>query len=140
MMPRSVSVDAHPEEPMTSLPLVHRPCFRARFVALLTVSCLMLVGVAGCKQGAIEIKKLLDDPGRYNGTTVRVGGKVTTAVGVLGYGAFRLDDGTGTVLVVSKKGAPREGAEVGVEGTFRSVFTFENQSGSAIEETNRYEP
>jgi hypothetical protein len=124
------------EEPMTSFPRALRP----RFTALLIVFGLMLTGIAGCKHGGIEIKKLLDDPGRYNGTTVRVGGKVIKSIGALGYGAFQLDDGTGTVLVVSKKGAPREGAEVGVEGTFRSVFTFENQSGSAIEETNRYEP
>jgi hypothetical protein len=122
---------------MTTLPRALRPRFRAALVTLVMALPLM---VAGCKGGAIEIKKLVDDPGRYNGTTVRVAGKVTTSVGLLGYGAYRLDDGTGTVLVVSKKGAPREGAEVGVEGTFRSVFTFENQSGAAIEETARYEP
>ena len=122
---------------MTSLPHALRPRFDARIVAFVIALALL---AAGCKDGAIEIKKLNDDPGRYDGTTVRVAGKVTTAVGLLGYGAFRLDDGTGSVLVVSKKGAPREGAEVGVEGTFRSVFTFQEQSGAAIEETARYEP
>ena len=114
-----------------------RPRFRAALVA--SVIALGLI-TAGCKGGGIEIKKLLDDPGRYNGTAVRVGGKVTASAGLLGYGAFRIDDGTGSVLIVSKKGAPREGAKVGVEGTFHSVFTFENTSGVAIEETNRYEP
>jgi hypothetical protein len=121
---------------MTSLPRALRPHFDARLVAFVIALALL---TAGCK-GAMDIKKLVDDPGRYNGTTVRVAGKVTTAVGLLGYGAYRLDAGTGAVLVVSKKGAPREGAEVGVEGTFRSVFTFQDQSGAAIEETSRYEP
>jgi hypothetical protein len=122
---------------MTSLPRALRPRFDARIVAFVIALALL---AAGCKEGVIEIKKLSDDPGRYDGTTVRVAGKVTTSVGLLGYGAYRLDDGTGSVLVVSKKGAPREGAKVGVEGTFRSVFTFQEQSGAAIEETARYEP
>jgi hypothetical protein len=134
MTPRSNR--SHQEESMTSLPRALRPHFDARLVAFVIALALL---TAGCK-GAMDIKKLVDDPGRYNGTTVRVAGKVTTAVGLLGYGAYRLDDGTGSVLVVSKKGAPREGAEVGVEGTFRSVFTFQEQSGAAIEETARYEP
>ena len=122
---------------MTSLPRALRPRFDARIAAFVIVLALL---TAGCKDGAIEIKNLNDDPGRYDGTTVRVAGKVTTAVGILGYGAYRLDDGTGSVLVVSQKGAPREGAKVGVEGTFRSVFTIQNQSAAAIEETARYEP
>jgi hypothetical protein len=122
---------------MTSLSRALRPRFDARLMAFVIALALF---AAGCKEGAIDIKKLVDDPGRFDGTTVRVAGKVTTAVGLLGYGAYRLDDGTGSVLVVSKKGAPREGAEVGVEGTFRSVFTFQDQSAAAIEETARYEP
>lgn len=99
-----------------------------------------LVGLAGCKGGGTEIKTLLDDPGRYDNTVVRVGGKVTTSVGLLGYGAYKLDDGTGTILVVSKHGVPREGSKVGVEGKFHSVFTFHEESGAGIEETARYEP
>lgn len=97
------------------------------------------LALSGCK-GATKIKTLLDDPSRYNGTTVRVAGKVTTSVGLLGYGAYRLDDGTGSILVVAQHGVPREGAEVGVEGTFHSVFTFHDEAGAAIEETTRREP
>jgi hypothetical protein len=122
---------------MPRIPSTHRP----RLVAWVAVLLLGLaLAVSGCKGGATYIRKLLDDPGRYNGTTVRVAGKVTTAIGLMGYGAYRLEDGTGTVLVVSKHGAPREGARVGVEGTFHSVFTFHDESGAGIEETRRYEP
>lgn len=110
-----------------------------RGAALAALLLTLVLGVAGCK-GGTEIKTLLDDPGRFNGTTVRVAGKVVTSVGLLGYGAYRLDDGTGTILVVSKNGVPREGAKVGVEGTFHSVFTFHDESGAGIEETARYEP
>lgn len=113
---------------------------RARRGALLAALLLAVVlGLAGCKGGATEIKTLLDDPSRYDNTIVRVAGKVTTSVGLLGYGAYRVDDGTGAILVVAQHGVPREGAEVGVEGTFHSVFTFHDQAGAAIEETARKE-
>jgi hypothetical protein len=101
----------------------------------------VLSGLAGCKDSATPIKSLLDDPGRFDGTTVRVVGDVTESVGILDFGAYRVNDGTGSLLVVSKQqGAPREGAKVGVEGTFRAVFTFQAQSIAALEEGRRYEP
>jgi hypothetical protein len=37
-------------------------------------------------------------------------------------------------------GAPREGAEVGVEGEFRSVFTFGDTSQAVIMEERRFDP
>lgn len=92
-------------------------------------------------RGTMSIQSLLEDPGRYEGETVRVKGEVTRAFGALGQGAYRIDDGTGTMNVVSRElGAPREGAEVGVEGTFRSVFTFGDESGAVILEKDRFDP
>ncbi len=92
-------------------------------------------------RGTMSIQSLLDDPGRYEGETVRVKGEVTRAFGALGQGAYRIDDGTGSMNVVSRQlGAPREGAEVGVEGTFRSVFTFGDESGAVILEKDRFDP
>jgi len=81
---------------------------------------------------------LLDDPGSYDGKVVNVGGQVTQAVGVLGYGAYELNDGTGSILVVTKtSGAPREGAKVGVQGTFRSAFTMGTTTAAVIQEDTR---
>ena len=97
--------------------------------------------IAGCKGGTTSIKTLLDDPGRFNNQTVRVAGDVTHAVGALGYGAYQLNDGTGTITVVSKaSGAPREGAKVGVEGQFKSAFTLGTESEAVIMETQRFTP
>lgn len=108
---------------------------RNKFPALALAVVLMLA-LAGCK--TTPIKKLLDNPGEYEGKTVQVAGKVTATMGILNYGAFRLDDGTGTITVVTKVGgAPREGAEVGVEGVFHSAFTLGTETVAAIEETKR---
>jgi hypothetical protein len=81
--------------------------------------------LASCP-GTTPIRELLDDPGRYEGREVRIAGEVTRSVGVLGYGGYQVDDGTGTLTVVVEGGGatPRVGAEVGVEGTFRSAFTL----------------
>ncbi len=96
---------------------------------------------AGCKESLTPIKTLLDDPGRYDHKIVRVAGKVTNAISVLGYGGYRIDDGTGQLTVITKtNGAPREGAEVGVEGEFRSGFTLGPETVAAIIEKRRMSP
>ncbi|MBL0169542.1 MAG: hypothetical protein IPP90_02275 [Gemmatimonadaceae bacterium] len=55
---------------------------------------MVLVGLNACSR-AIHIKDLLDRPQEYDGKTVRVKGTVTQSVGVLGTGAYEIDDGTG---------------------------------------------
>ena len=98
----------------------------------------LILLLPGCK-GATSIKTLLDDPGRYDGKEVRVAGAVVHSVGVLGTGAYEIDDGTGKIIVVSKgNGAPREGARVGVKGTFRSAFTFQTETAAVVIEIERY--
>lgn len=99
------------------------------------------LALAGCKGGATEIKTLLDDPSRFDKTTVRVAGTVGKSIGVLGYGAYEISDGTGTLPVVAQGGgAPREGAEVGVEGEFRAAFTLGERTAAVLMEKKRYTP
>ena len=98
------------------------------------------LALIGCKGGVprTPIQTLLDDPGSYDGKVVNVGGEVSQAVGVLGYGGYQLNDGTASILVVTKThGAPREGAKVGVQGTFRSAFTMGTTTAAVIEEETR---
>ena len=105
--------------------------------------CVIGLGLAalGCRQSVTPIKTLLDDPSRYDHKTVTIAGEVKEAVGLLGYGGYRLDDGTGVLTVVSKSGgAPRTGAKVGVEGEFRSAFTIGTESAAVLMETKRFEP
>ena len=107
---------------------------RSMLVALATLALL------SCK-GTTPIKTLLDDPARFNGKTVRIAGQVELAAGALGVGAYQVNDGTGTLAVVSStSGAPREGAKVGVEGTLRSAFTVGNVSATVLVEERRYTP
>jgi len=94
-----------------------------------------------CKTNTTPIKTLLDDPSRFDGKTVRILGNVQGSVGLLGFGAYQVNDGTGTLSVVTQGGgAPRQGARVGVEGTFRSAYTVGTQSATVLVEAQRYTP
>jgi hypothetical protein len=108
-----------------------------------TTACffVLVLLAAGCKGGVTPIKTLLDDPGRHDHQTVRIAGTVSAAVGIMGYGAYQLDDGTGILTVVTKEGgAPREGTKVGAEGEFRSGFTLGTQTQAVLVESRRYTP
>jgi hypothetical protein len=87
---------------------------------------LVLVGMVlflpGCEQKTI--KHILADPHPYVTQEVGVVGKVVRSYSVLDHGAYEVDDGTGTLWVISNAGVPREGARVGVKGTIRDVFSL----------------
>ena len=99
-----------------------------------------LLAVSACR-GTVPIGTLLDDPARYDGETVRVRGTVAESVGALGRGLYRVSDETGTLGVLSARGgAPRQGARVGVEGEFKALFTFGDQSQAILLEDRRFNP
>jgi hypothetical protein len=92
---------------------------RRRAVAVL----LAVVGttLAGC---GTTINHILAEPGRYADRDVTLSGEVVKSSSVLGRGAYMLDDGTGTLWVVTKTGAPRQGARVKVNGRVRDVVNL----------------
>jgi hypothetical protein len=97
--------------------------------------------VTGCAAPTMSIKTLLDDPPRFDGKAVKIEGDVESPVGALGTGTYQVNDGTGTLRVVSQSGgAPREGARVGVKGTFRSAFQLGAESLAVLMESGRYTP
>jgi hypothetical protein len=106
--------------------------------ALATIGLVLLAACPGTK----PIKELLDDPSRFDGKTVRIAGEVKESIGALGVGVYQVDDGTGTLTVVSKagNGTPRVGARVGVEGEFRSAFTLGIRTAAVLVEQKRRSP
>lgn len=103
---------------------------------------LLFVGVAlvfmACNEKTTSIKTLLADPGKYDGQTVRIAGEVGQSIGALGFGAYEIKDGTGTLPVVTQSGgAPARGARVAVEGTFRAAYTLGTESRAVLVEKKR---
>ena len=116
--------------------MLKRPGGSPLYLSVIATAALFL----GCN-GSTPIKTLLDDPQRFDGKTVRIVGQVQGSVGALGFGAYQVNDGTGTLSIVSEGGGvPRQGAKVGVEGTFRSAYTIGSQSVAVLVEQRRYTP
>jgi hypothetical protein len=105
----------------------------APILAALAV-CLTLAGCAS----TTPIRRLLDEPQRYEGRTVRVEGRVTRSAGLLGVGAYEIDDGTGRIVVIAQgRGVPAQGANTRAKGTFRSVFSWLGTTVAAVVQADR---
>lgn len=84
------------------------------------------------------ISKINADPARYRNKEVAIVGTVRDSYGALGQGAYEIDDGTGRLWVVTKRGVPSRGAHVGVKGHVYTGFNFGGRNyGTVIEETDR---
>ncbi|MFN2515409.1 MAG: hypothetical protein ABR556_04275 [Pyrinomonadaceae bacterium] len=84
------------------------------------------------------ISKINADPGRYRNKEVGIVGNVTDSYGVLGNGAYEIDDGTGRLWVVTRRGVPSRGARVGAKGHVYNGFQFGGRNfGTVLEETGR---
>jgi membrane protein implicated in regulation of membrane protease activity len=108
---------------------------RTRPMALALVAACALMA-AGC--ATTNVARLLAEPQRYANRDVGLKGDVVESVSLLGHGAYKLDDGTGTIWVVSRHGVPRRGARVKVKGKVRDVvdvgtiFKLPEQIGSGL--------
>ena len=85
-----------------------------------------------------SISRINADPGRYRNKEVGIVGRVTDSYGVLGNGAYEIDDGTGRLWVVTRRGVPSRGSRVGAKGRIYTGFSFGGRSfGTVLEESDR---
>src|SRR5215471_2728862 len=100
--------------------------------AIRKISFLLLVALGAILLTACpsqtNIARINSDPGRYRGKEVAITGRVTDSWGVLGNGAYELDDGTGRIWVATRRGIPSRGTRVGTRGNVRSGFSFGGRS------------
>jgi hypothetical protein len=85
-----------------------------------------------------NIAKINANPDRYRGKEVGIAGRVTDSYGVMGAGAYEIDDGTGKIWVATRRGVPSRGSRVGAKGYIHNGFSFAGRSyGTVLEETDR---
>jgi len=112
---------------------------------------LLLIAVAGltlfatgCPQQK-SIAEINRNPARYQDKEVVVVGRVTDSYGVgipgtnIGGGAYKIDDGTGSMWVLVTDGnVPSRGAEIGVKGRVGSGINWKGRNyGLGIYEEQR---
>lgn len=96
-----------------------RHTIRGRVAGALLVVAVALTGL-GCRETTVS--RLLAEPDRYRNDEVGLVGDVIESMSLLGHGAYKLDDGTGTIWVISNRGVPRRGARVAVKGRVKDVI------------------
>ena len=103
---------------MTIDAVTRRRSWRSVLLTMLAVSGLLS---SAC---AMTVNKIAADPTRYNNQEVKLSGRVLDSYSFGSRGAYRIDDGTGQLWVVSERGVPRAHARVTVKGRVREGFNF----------------
>src|SRR5262245_24777544 len=96
----------------------------SRRLALRGCGLLLAVATVMSAACATSINSVLADPSRYRNRGVRWAGRVADSYSIVGRGAYRLEDRSGQLWVVSDRGVPHKGAEVTVKGTIREGFNL----------------
>ena len=113
-------------------------------VILFIIVGLAAVFTAGCPERR-SIAEIERNPGRYQDKEVTIAGVVRDSYGVsipgtnIGGGAYKIDDGTGSIwVVVSDGNVPSKGSEIGIKGVVGSGVNFKGRNyGLGIWEKDR---
>jgi hypothetical protein len=95
-----------------------------RWLRSVGLTMLALSALASGACAAKTINHVLADPARYRNREIRLSGSVVDSYSLASRGAYRIDDDTGQLWVVSDTGTPRKGARVTVKGTIREGFNL----------------
>lgn len=116
---------------------------------IITAVLIAIISVLGLlATGCPERKSIADierNPGKYQGKEVAVAGVVKDSYGLsipgtrYGGGAYKIDDGTGSIWVVVTDGnVPQKGAEIGVKGRVETGVNWNGKNyGLGIYEQDR---
>lgn len=136
----------HPAQRLSAL-IRSKKTRRAWLIAPAAVAALF--ALAGCGPHVNKIGDLNDDPGKYMHQDVTVEGEVTRVyelpLGIANLAAYRINDGSGQIWVVTHNGAPNRGDHLGLRGELEPIADMgmgggsvvSNLFGNVIEEHNR---
>ena len=113
-------------------------------IGLLALILMLALFAAACPERT-SISTIESNPSKYYGKSVGVAGTVETAYGIsiplLGQrgGIYKVDDGTGSIWVVTQKSVPSKGAKVGVKGRIENGINYngKNYGLGMVEEDRR---
>jgi len=87
------------------------------------------------------VSRIIDNPRDYDGKTVTVSGEVTEIFSFFVLKYFVLDDGTGTITVITQKALPKKGTKVRVKGEVKEMFSLgDTRALVIIEEPEKNDP
>lgn len=83
---------------------------------------------------ATPIKNIIDHPRDYADKSVTVQGEVKNVFSLIVIKYFTLDDGTGSITVVTERPLPQKGEKLKVKGTVKEGFSLGDQTMTLIVE------
>ncbi len=87
---------------------------------------LLLIGALACGLAPVSVSEIKQDPGRFENKVVTLRGKAAggTKLPFMEQAFYEVNDGSGSLMVITKKALPPEGKQVFVRGRVRSAFAF----------------
>ncbi len=118
-----------------------RTLTKTTLALVVAVSALLVVACPDRK----SIADIQANPGKYQDKDVAIAGRVVDSYGIsipgtrYGGGAYKIDDGTGSMWVIVSDGAvPSKGAEIGVKGRISSGVNWRGRNyGLGMHEKDR---
>ncbi len=117
---------------------------RVFFKTITILSLLLIVmAAAGCPKRT-SIADIESNPGRFQDKKVAIAGTVSNSYGVSipftrdSGGIYKIDDGTGSIWVITNRSVPGKNAQLGVTGKVQNGFVYNGKNyGLAIVEDKR---
>ena len=114
-------------------------------IAITILIAAVALAAAACPK-RVSIGEIEANPSRYNDKTVAVAGIVKNSYGISipvldeGGGIYKIDDGTGSLWVITREGVPTRDAQLGVKGKIRSgvVYNGRNYGLVLMEDDRRF--
>jgi len=107
---------------------------RKLYILIFVIAC----ATAQTTLAKTTINKINGDPSRYYDKKVTIEGTVTDSYGVLGEGAYELDDGTGRIWVIAERAVPARGSRVETKGRIITGFVYRGRNlAAALRESGR---
>jgi hypothetical protein len=97
---------------------------RQRLCRTVILTVLSVTALVSAACAARTVNQVIADPSRYRNREVKLSGTVVDSYSLVNRGAYRIDDGTGQLWIVSDNGVPRKSARVDVKGTIREGFNL----------------
>ncbi|MEJ7847678.1 MAG: hypothetical protein WKF92_06285 [Pyrinomonadaceae bacterium] len=100
---------------------------------LLSLAAFVSVFAAACPERT-SIADITANPSKYQNKEIAIAGTVRDSYGIsipgtpIRGGAYKIDDGTGSIWIVTEEGVPTIGAQVGVKGLVGSGVAWKGKN------------
>lgn len=110
---------------------------------LISLVALTAIFAAGCPERQ-SIADIEANPGKYQNKETAIAGVVLDSYGInvpgtnIRGGAYKIDDGTGTIWVITENSVPTKGTQIGITGTVGTGVNYHGKNyGLGIYEKDR---